>query len=344
MTRCALLLSAFLISFCLIIPFQSAYSQCCGVGGGSPLATDISQSVLLKNQFELNINSQYINSRKFLDGSEPADDFLSKYSSQYNYFRVAYGVTDVFTMSVETGYWGHKMQIGLHQSDTMRSSGIGDLVLFPKLNIFKNRLNELTVGIGLKIPVGKYSDSAGLYEPFSGQTIYLMMPPAVQPSSGSNDFIYNVFYARSLPEKRLRFFVNAIYIMSGWNPKGEHFGDYASLGLFAGYSFTRNVRGLLQLKGEWIDRMEINQVIRKFTFPTYDPEATGSKKIFVAPQINVSTGKGFNLYLMSEVPVYQFVNKTQIASQLKVAGGVSYRFKVSESRGGAEANDNCEKP
>jgi hypothetical protein len=343
MTRHSALLFVFLLAMSITISWYPANAQCCGVGGGSPLATDISQSVLLKNQFELNLNTQYISSNKFLDGSESADDFLSRYSSQYNYFRLAYGFTDVFTMSVETGYWGHKMQIGLNESDTMRSGGVGDLVLFPKLNIFKNKLNEVTFGLGLKIPVGKYNDSVGLYEPFSGQTIYLVMPPAVQPSSGSNDFIFNVFYARSIPEQRLRFFVNTIYILSGWNPKGEHFGDYASLGLFAGYSFTRNVRGLLQLKGEWIDRMEINPVIRKFTFPTYDPEATGSKKVFVAPQINVSAGKGFNIYLMSEVPVYQYVNNTQIASQLKIAGGISYRFKISAGREVEMVQDNCEK-
>lgn len=223
---------------------NEATAQCCAVGGGSPLAGDASQGVLSHGQMELSSYFQYVSSRRFLQGSEAEANYLDRFSSGYVYSRLAYGLSDRLTMSVEAGYWTDKTQVGLRERDSYQSSGIGDLLLFPRYNIVKpsgqNRFTELTLGMGLKIPLGTYQDSIGHLEPFSGETIYTYKPLAVQATSGAQDFLFSLFYAGRIPSTKVRLAANGLFILKGWNPLGEKLGNYASLGIFADIVFSKN--------------------------------------------------------------------------------------------------------
>src|SRR5436190_965447 len=97
----------------LIFFSQQAFSQsCCSGGSGSPIAGGTSQGVLLDRQAEIGLNFQYINSNKFLTGDQPSTNFLDNFNSKYLYTRFGYGVNKNLTMSVETGYYFNKTQIG----------------------------------------------------------------------------------------------------------------------------------------------------------------------------------------------------------------------------------------
>lgn len=306
------------------------YAQCCGGGSGSPIGGGASQGVLQDYQVEINNSLQYINTNKFLTGSTPDTSFLDNFNSKYLYTRLAYGVSKNFTMSIESGYFIKKTQVGLNKSDTITSSGIGDLILFPRYDIINHTKNgkqtEFTVGLGIKIPLGKYNDSLGMIEPFSGETFYVPKPMVVQPSSGAHDIIFYTFLFRSYPVRSFRIFANALYIKKGWNPVGEKIGDYATVGIFAGKTFFQKLGVTLQIKGEWVDKMKLNNDILLYAYPSYDPEATGSRKIFVVPQLSYSFKEKITFYALSEFPVYQNVIKTQIASQYQATLGISYRF------------------
>src|SRR6185503_12222908 len=81
-------------------------SQCCSGGSACPIAGGGSQGVLEENQVELNTNLQFINTQKFFKGNKrDTAVYFDSYTSQYEYFRVAYGVTKNFTMSIESGYY-----------------------------------------------------------------------------------------------------------------------------------------------------------------------------------------------------------------------------------------------
>jgi hypothetical protein len=308
---------------------ENASAQCCGGGGGSPIAGGSSQGVLLENQLEINTNFQYINTTQFYSKDKKDTNYLDRFSSQYSYTRIAYGVSKNFTISVESGYWVDKTEIGLHKATTYKSSGIGDLIIFPRYDIINrsknSRRTELTVGLGFKIPLGSYNDSSAFIEPFSGDPYYITKPLSVQTSSGSNDMIFYSFFSRSNSIRDIRFFANAMYVKKGWNPLGEKMGDYASIGVFIGKTFRNKLSTTLQLKGEWIDKMKLNPDILMYHYPNYDPEATGSKKVFIVPQISYAYN-GFVVYVLSEIPIYQYVTKIQIGSQLQATFGISYRF------------------
>lgn len=326
---------ALLLSVLQIFFFSdSLNAQCCSAGSGSPIAGGSSQGVLSEHQMELSANYQYIGSALFLSGSISAPDFLDNFQSSYLYTRVAYGVTRDFTMSVETGYWIKKSQVGLNARDTNATGGIGDLILFPRYDVInhteENNRTELTIGLGYKIPLGSHSDSLRRVEPFSGDEYYVRMPLAVQPSSGAHDIILYGFFYRGFPDDNINVFANLVYIKKGWNDIGEKIGDYASIGLFANTLLFETIGATLQVRGEWVDQMQVNAERLLYAYPNYDPDATGSKKIFVTPQLSYAYDGNLIIYGLAEIPVYQYVTKTQVASQYQFTVGVAYRFFVVE--------------
>ncbi|MFI5141876.1 MAG: hypothetical protein ACHQII_05925 [Bacteroidia bacterium] len=319
-----------------LFPNQIFAQGCCSGGSGSPIAGGTSQGVLAERQAEIGMSWQSINTDKFLTGDKPAFNFLKDYYSNYLYSRFAYGVTKNFTMSIEAGYFFNKTQIGLGDVK-VSDKGISDLIIFPRYKIYEHNTektrDEITLGIGLKIPLGKYLDSTvSSVNPFNGEKNYIKMPPVVMPTTGANDFIFYGFAYRGYPEKKFRIFANAIYIRKGWNALGERFGDYASVGLFAGKTFFKNLGVTLQLKGEWIDKMDYDKQIDMLAIYNIDVNSFGSKKIAIVPQISYPY-KSFSVYILSEFPLYQYVNGTAIASQYLFTLGVSYRFFTVKQNG-----------
>src|SRR5688572_23781240 len=217
-------------------------SQCCAGGSGCTIAGGAPTGVLQKHQLMLGTSFQYINSSKFYKGSDPASSSIrtfDSFRSSYEYFTLGYGLTRNLTFSVEAGYYFQKKETGLegNPATTYEASGIGDLILFPRYDIL-NRLDEkhhdeITLGLGYKIPLGSYNDSTGTIEPFSGDVFYVTKPTAVQLSSGAQDLIFYTFIYRGYTKKNFAIFGNAYYIMKGYNPNGEKLGDYLSLGVFA---------------------------------------------------------------------------------------------------------------
>jgi hypothetical protein len=309
-------------------------AQCCGGGGGSPIAGGSSQGVLQEGQMEINTNYQYIYTDQFYSKDKRDTNYFDLFSSQYSYTRIAFGVTKNFTISLETGYWLDKKEVDSKKKITHQSSGIGDVIIFPRYDIINksknSRRTELTVGMGVKIPLGTYNDSTKMIEPFSGDPYYITGPLSIQPSSGSNDLIFYSFFSRSNSITDFRYFANAMYVKKGWNPMGEKMGDYASVGLFVGKTFRSKLGVTLQLKGEWIDKMKLNEDIFMLYGDTrFDPEATGSKKVFIVPQLSYSF-KDIVIYALSEIPIYQYVTKVQVGSRYQTTVGLSYRFMAKK--------------
>lgn len=323
-----------LFAVCFSFVGLNSFAQCCGGGGGSPIAGGGSQGVLLEKQMEINSNFQYINTTKFLSGDKPDTNFMDSYNSKYIYTRLAYGLSKKFTVSLETGFWINKTQIGLHRVDTNTSTGFGDLIIFPRYDVLKilkhSKLTELTIGLGFKIPLGSYNDSSKhvlIQEPvLPNEVYYTTKPLAVQTSSGANDLIFYLFFIRGNSVKKLNFFVNAMYIKKGWNPLGEKIGDFASVGVFASKTLFKNLGITMQVKGEWVDKMKLNRNILLYAYPNYNPDATGYRKLFFVPQISYNLKDRFTFYILSEIPLYQYMFNTQISSQYQMTLGVTYRF------------------
>ncbi|MBK8483166.1 MAG: hypothetical protein IPL31_02110 [Saprospiraceae bacterium] len=89
--------------------------------------------------------------------------------------------------------------------------------------------------------------------------------------------------------------------------------------------FFKKLGTTLQVRGEWVDKMKLNETILLNAYPNYYPEAKGYKKIFVAPQLSYTVGK-FIFYALTDIPAYQYVTKSQVGSEFSATIGLSYRF------------------
>src|SRR6185436_15308617 len=115
----------FFIAFSFFVAAKSN-AQCCAGGSGSCIAGGASQGVLQHGQWELNTNFQFISSDKFYKNDSHVDEgSYDSYSSQYEYFRMAYGVTKDFTISLESGYYIGKKEVGLNENPATTYSSSG---------------------------------------------------------------------------------------------------------------------------------------------------------------------------------------------------------------------------
>lgn len=324
--------------FILLLGFSSLSSaQCCAGGSGSPIGGNASQGVLQKYQMEINTNFQTISTQKFYDKDKVSEErTFDSYSSQYEYFKFSYGVSSQLTLSIESGYYFQKKEIGKDKDEntTYESEGFSDLIIFPRYQVYNrilgNQKTEAVLGLGVKLPIGNYNDSKGILEPFSGQTFYVTKPTAIQLSSGATDLILYTFFSKTFIKEELRVFTNAFFIQKGYNPNSEKMGNYASLSLFASKTLFKKLGVTLQARYEWTDQMEINEAIILYGKPSnYNPDATGYKKVFITPLISYTQGN-FSFYATTDLPVYQFLNSsddyTQVGSQYQFTIGASFRF------------------
>lgn len=308
---------------------QTAFAQgCCSGGAGSPIAGGAASGVLLPNQMELSMSFQSLKSDLFYQGSEIVDGNISDYRTSYGYLRADYGLSEKFTFSIASGYHIKKSYLQLTSDEEKSSKGLGDVIVLPRYNIYSNKQDnyrtEMTLGIGAKLPLAEGNDSS-LVLSVGDMDIYSYSSPIIQRSTGGNDLLLYAYFFRGYHKRAFRIFANGLYIKKGYNSSGLKFGDYASLSVFASKTVLRKMGLTAQIKAEQIQGVEAVSAVDLIADYNIFQESTGSKKIFFIPQINYSY-KSFTFFGMTELPIYQYMNGTQIASQLQFTMGVNYRF------------------
>ena len=319
-----------IISLFTLILNTTVFSQgCCSGGAGSPIAGGAATGVLQENQMEISINYQNNSSNKFFAENRDATSLFNNLNSDYLFFRVDYGLSKKLTLSVASGYFLDKSKIGKDNSDTISSNGVGDLIIFPRYSIYNKTANfkrtAVVIGLGLKIPLGSHNDTTNLGS--YGIDNYQMNPPMLQTTNGSQDLMFNSFFFREYQKSKLRLFISSLYVKKGYNSLGIKYGDYTSVGFFASKTFFYRWGVTAQLKAEKIDQIKVANNIEEWDLLEYSitPESTGSKKWFFIPQLSYSKN-GLTVYATSEIPLYQYLNGTQVGSQNQFTVGVNYRF------------------
>lgn len=318
----------FILSLTFSVPTFTWAQGCCSGGSASPIAGGTSQGVLNIHQMEIATSFQRINSGTFRTGHEVVTPLFNRYISEYSYTRLAYGVTKKLTVSLESGYYWQRGQYA--NADTIRTRGIGDLIIFPRYNIYNkatdDKVIDITLGAGLKLPLGSHNDSSVVFtNPFTGRQTFAIDPPITQLTTGGVDKIFYGFFLRGFPLKNFRLFANTIYIRKGWNSLNEKFGDYASVGLFASTTVRTRFGLMMQVRGEWVNHMHARNNVDLLATYNIDQSSTGMRRLIAAPQVSY-TKKGITFYVMAELPIYEHVNGTQIGMAPQYTAGLSYRF------------------
>lgn len=337
---------------------NSLAQGCCSGGGGNPITGSSSTGVLDKNQFEIQSNYQYSSTNVFLSGDRDTTQFFKDLTSNYLFLKTDYGVSDKLTLSLGMGYYLNKTITEFADAKgierKIESSGIGDLVILPRYSVFNrskgaNR-SELTFGAGMKIPLGSNADSTftgySKYLNFDGPTpkidsleIWQVAPPTVQVTTGSNDLILYGFYFSNFPHRNIRLFSNAMYIHKGWNSLGQKFGDYASVAVYSEITCLKKFGVMAQVRGEWTGKMRSHEEIDQLSLYSIDTASTGSYKLAFVPQLRYSLTCGINLFANTELPLYQYMRGTQVASRYQFLFGLSYRFRIGKDESAASSKE-----
>jgi len=323
----------------LFLAANSYYSQgCCSGGATNPIAGGAATGVLGKNKIEISANHQFLKSSKFYTEDRSSTGMFDYLFSNYLFLRTDYGLSDKLTFSMATGYFLNKSRIETPEVDqlvdTINSSGFSDIILLPRFGVF-NRINgnkktELTLGLGMKVPIGSHKDSSFIGSfpaPIGNQ--YIVNPPIAQMTSGSIDMMLYAFLFRSYDKQRLRVFTNFLHVRTGFNSLGQKFGDYTSLGFFVGRNLNKRIGITCQVRAEIIGQMKSAKNIDLIIY-NIDQSSTGSFKTFFVPQLTY-TKKNLTFYTTTEIPIYQYVNGTQIGSQFQLTTGINYRFQTKKS-------------
>jgi len=327
--------------------FQNlAFSQgCCSGGGSNPIAGGTATGVLQKYQMEVSLNYQNNTSNKSFEGTEEVsqEGIYDMLSSEYLFLRTDYGISKKLTLSLAAGYHLNKALKEKDTTTTLSNSGMGDLIIFPRYDIYNetkgNIRTESTLGLGLKIPIGSHTDTVD----FSRSNTIEYLPSTLQMSTGGADIMLYAFFLREYKKQKLRLFANSLYIKKGYNSLDDKFGDYASLSLFASKTFFRKWGLTTQLKGEQIGQLNAKQSkLDRFENNTDDflidfeaenwnekKDNTGAKKVFLIPQLSYSQN-GITIFATSEIPLYQYLEGNQIGSKQQFTVGVNYRFLTKE--------------
>ena len=319
----------------VVFNLQLIAQGCCSGGAGSPIAGGAATGVLQENQMEISVNYQYNKSNKFFTESKDTVGSFDNFNSDYLFLRADYGLSKRLTMSIASGYFLNKSQVMDPELDTLTisSKGFSDLILFPRYDIYNKTKNgirtEITLGLGLKIPLGSHTDSTETVP-----DVWDVSPPITQLSTGSQDLMFYSFFFKDYQKQKLRIFVNSLYIRKRYNSLGLRFGDYSSIGIFASKSIYRKWGIIGQIKGEMIQEMELGKVFDDVEDWIVDEwrvkqNYTGSKKLFFIPQISYSQN-GITVFATSEIPLYQHLNGTQVGSQHQFTIGINYRFLTKE--------------
>jgi len=322
--------------------FQNfAFSQgCCSGGGSNPIAGGAATGVLQKYQMEVSLNYQNNTSSTFFEGTEEIsqEGIYDELSSEYLFLRTDYGISKKLTLSLATGYHLNK-SLGYKDQDTSASSsGMGDIIIFPRYDIYNetkgNIRSEITLGVGLKLPIGSHTDTMKITS-----DVWDLIPPTIQLSTGGTDLMFYSFFFREYKKQKLRFFANSLYIKKGYNSLDEKFGNYTSVSLFASKTFFRKWGLTTQIKAERIGQIEVRQsklldlIVNDqyFGLPNFldKQKATGSEKLIFIPQISYSKNN-FTFFATSEIPLYQNLKGVQFASENQFTVGINYRFLTKE--------------
>jgi hypothetical protein len=181
------------------------------------------------------------------------------------------------------------------------------------------------------MPLGSYDDSTLTFTFANGSEFYSTSPPTVQTTMGSNDFIlYGLFY-KLFKKQKFRLFTNALYIRRGFNPLGQKFGDFASVSVFAGKEIVKRLNATLQLRADWSGGMKGVEHLDLLAYYNIETVSTGSRSLVFVPQLSYYY-KSFTVFAMSEIPLYQYMNGTQVGSQHQFTTGLSYRFMAHKPK------------
>ncbi len=295
---------------------QQIYSQTC-CSGGVPLSNNLGLSNNGKGGFQLGINYDYNNLNTLNAGSSKLNDDSRQRITNSILVNTNYAFTNQFSLETLFTWVNQTRTISQFGNENFtETSGIGDAVVLLKYRI-PDVLGEntfLNLGTGVKVPLGKsdFTSEEGI-----------QLTSDLQPGSGAWDGLgWLSFSKNGILRPSGTVSTSVIYRFTGVNSSylnntsTYEFGN--TLQISAGYTdqlliFNTIVNPGLVVKyrKSWSDKIDDSEIPN-----------TGGNWVFVRPELNIQITPNFNAITKMEVPLYSYVEGTQLTPTFRVTAGL----------------------
>jgi hypothetical protein len=183
----------------------------------------------------------------------------------------------------------------LQATDT---KGFGDILAGVHYALLKGTTRQLVARAALKMPTGEFRLISGF-----DQTID---DPTLQPGTGSWDFATGADFTR-FNLLGLDWTASASYQANTTNDLQYRFGNDAIGSVTLSRALVGKLGGSLQVKGWHKGRS---------TFLDRPVPSTGATIVYLTPGLRFAAPAGMSAYGFLQVPVYRYVNETQLTPRL----------------------------
>ena len=202
----------------------------------------------------------------------------------------------------------HVVNGGAPPLETWDFRSVGDVRLVARRQFGLNEASAAGLQFGVKLPTGGIKET---------NVDGALAERSLQPGSGTTDALLGAYYYRKLEGD-----ATTLFTQLTWQaPLGER-SDYApgqqvmaDVGLR--YAFTLNTSALVQLNLHWKDH---DQGINA------EPAESGGTFVNISPGISHLLTPRVQLYGFVQLPVYRYVNGTQLTADWSAVAGISWKL------------------
>jgi len=309
----------YIFIFTVILNGNSVFAQACCTAG-TPLLGSLEMTSAPKGILQFGFTFDHNSLTDVLSGSSELKNQERERISESLLFEVNYGLTNRISVTSLFSYIRQERTIS-QSSNKLSAAGIGDIVLMVKyslvpFDIFNNQ--ELSIGIGGKIPVGNSSlKSNGI-----------LLPADMQPGTGSWDGIFWSYYSKgNFIFTDLTLMGNISYRMNGDNDRFENSAKGYSFGneLISSIGFNYPLNSTFDLTFIMKYRNAQND-----TFGNEDIPNTGGNWVYLVPGISSYLVNNLSARLNGEIPVFRKVSGTQLTTTFSASVSIFYSLNIFE--------------
>lgn len=303
-----------LCSSILIFNLTASYSQTC-CSGGVPLSGNIGLPASNPGTFQLSLSydNNVLNTLK--SGSETLDESQNERRTQSALLELGYTFSPRLSVDIFMSFVQQERHIfspfGINSTIT---KGVGDGVILVKYKLSKP-LDNYTweIGAGPKLPLGTTEKKSDLG---------ITLAADLQPGSGAWDAVFWTNFNKQLSFRPSM----TINLMSTFRLTGDNKDFLGSLtyGFGNEYQTVASISDRLVIQTLMLDP----SISLRYRWAGRDSrdnqeiEATGGQWVFIIPGLNVNLIRGLAVSASVELPIYSYVNNTQLTPTKRLVFGV----------------------
>ena len=194
------------------------------------------------------------------------------------------------------------------EQESWSLTGLGDLRLSGRYQTALNEHAAAGFQFGLKLPTGKFDETNDL-----GQ----LAERSLQPGSGTTDALLGAYTYHQLEGDATTLFVQGLWQRPLTERDDYQPGQQVTLDVGLRYALTRSLNAQLQVNLLWKDHDQGFNA---------EPDDTGGRYVFLSPGASYTLTTQLQLYGFVQLPLYQYVNGTQLTADWSAVAGLSWRL------------------